>query len=285
MPGKDESVRGLLREYAAYLKEEGVQRVPKGRPVAKKPRKAKPAAEATAAPKASAMPTAERPSVAAPPVQAPVAAAPKKVLEAAPRRRLSSENAPGTTLETIAAEVLACDACGLCAERQHAVPGEGNGDRPEVMFIGEGPGADEDAQGRPFVGRSGRLLTDMIRAMGYTREEVFIGNIVKCRPPGNRTPTPSEMAWCMPFLLRQIALIRPQSIVCLGLTAARGLLGFDGRLGDIRGQWSDFQGIPVMVTYHPAFLLRDPNRKGDCWRDLQQVMAKFGRKRPPAQAK
>lgn len=270
MAGKDESVRGLLRDYAAFLKEEGVVRVPRGRAVPKKRRSAR-AAEGTPAP--------------AVPAKAAEAPASSSSEVAAPRRRLSAENAPGTTLETIAAEVRACDACGLCEGRQHAVPGEGNGDRPEVMFIGEGPGADEDEQGRPFVGRSGRLLTDMIRAMGYAREEVYIGNIVKCRPPGNRTPTPAEMAWCMPFLLRQIALIRPQSIVCLGLTAARGLLGFDGRLGDIRGQWSDFQGIPVMVTFHPAFLLRDPRRKGDCWRDLQLVMAKFGRKRPPAPAK
>ena len=184
-------------------------------------------------------------------------------------------NAPGDTLDTIAAEIRACRACPLCQRRLNPVPGEGNSDHPDIMFIGEGPGADEDAQGLAFVGRAGQLLTKMIAAMGYTREQVFIGNIVKCRPPGNRTPTPQEMAWCMPYLKRQIAVIRPKLIVCLGSTAVRGLIGEQTGITRIRGTWREFEGIPVMLTFHPAYLLRNPAEKGKVWTDLKAVLARL----------
>ncbi len=165
--------------------------------------------------------------------------------------------------------------------RQHTVPGQGPL-RPDILFVGEGPGADEDAQGIAFIGRAGQLLTRMITAMGYTRDEVFIGNIVKCRPPGNRVPTPAEMAGCIPYLKRQIAIIRPKLIVCLGATAARGLVQETLPIGKARGQWREFEGIPVMLTFHPAYLLRDPSKKAPCWDDLKAVLARLGKKPPKA---
>ncbi len=144
------------------------------------------------------------------------------------------------------------------------------------MFIGEAPGADEDRQGLAFVGAAGQFLTKMIQAMGYSRDQVFIANVCKCRPPNNRTPTPPEMAACIPFLKRQIALIKPKYIVALGNTAILGLLGKSGIMR-LHGVWQEFEGIPLMPTFHPAYLLRAPAAKRDCWKDLQLVMAKLGK--------
>jgi DNA polymerase len=180
------------------------------------------------------------------------------------------------TLEAIAAECAACAMCGLCNGRKQAVPGQGRAENPDIMFIGEAPGADEDEQGLAFVGRAGQLLTKMIAAMHYTRDEVFIANICKCRPPNNRTPTPEEMAACIPFLKRQIALIKPKYIVALGNTAILGLLGKTGIMR-LHGEWQTFEGIPLMPTFHPAYLLRAPAAKRDCWNDLKLVMAKLGK--------
>ena len=175
---------------------------------------------------------------------------------------------------TLASTIASCEACPLAPTRHNTVPGQGPL-HPDIMFVGEGPGADEDAQGLAFVGRAGQLLTKMIAAMGYTREQVFIGNIVKCRPPGNRTPTPQEMAWCMPYLKRQIAVIRPKLIVCLGSTAVKGLTGDQTGITRIRGTWREFEGIPVMLTFHPAYLLRNPAEKGKVWTDLKAVLARL----------
>ncbi len=180
------------------------------------------------------------------------------------------------SLEAIAAECAACAMCGLCNGRKQAVPGQGYAANPDIMFIGEAPGADEDEQGLAFVGRAGQLLTKMIAAMGYTRDVVFIANICKCRPPNNRTPTPEEMAACIPFLKRQIALIKPKYIVALGNTAILGLLGKTGIMR-LHGVWQTFEGIPLMPTFHPAYLLRAPAAKRDCWNDLKLVMAKLGK--------
>ncbi len=180
------------------------------------------------------------------------------------------------TLADIAAECAACSLCGLCEGRKQAVPGQGYAENPDIMFIGEAPGADEDEQGLAFVGRAGQLLTKMIAAMGYTRDQVFIANICKCRPPNNRTPTPPEMAACIPFLKRQIALIKPKYIVALGNTAILGLLEKTGIMR-LHGVWQTFEGIPLMPTFHPAYLLRAPAAKRDCWKDLQLVMAKLGK--------
>jgi DNA polymerase len=140
------------------------------------------------------------------------------------------------------------------------------------MFVGEAPGADEDAQGKPFVGRAGQLLTKMIEAMGLKREEVIIGNVNRCRPPGNRQPTLEEAAICRPFLFREIAAVRPQVIVVMGNTALRNLLEVKAGISSVRGQFRDYQGIKVMPTFHPAYLLRDPSKKRETWDDLKKVM-------------
>ena len=156
------------------------------------------------------------------------------------------------------------------------MPGEGAPLGPDVMFVGEAPGRDEDVQGRPFVGAAGKLLDKMIAAMGYAREQVFIANVLKCRPPQNRTPTPEEMSVCLPYLRRQIALVRPRTLVALGATAYRGLTGNPlASLTRARGIWTDFDGIPMMPTFHPAYLLRVPSAKRSVWEDLQKVLARL----------
>lgn len=183
-------------------------------------------------------------------------------------------------LAAIAARVAACKNCGLHATRTNTVPGQGN-PAPEIMFIGEGPGADEDEQGLAFVGRAGQLLTKIIEAMGLTREQVFIGNIVKCRPPDNRVPAPEEMAACIPFLKEQIAILKPKVIVCLGATAVKGLFGDDGvGITKVRGQWRTYEGIDVMPTLHPAYLLRNPPAKKDVWEDMKTVLRHLGKPVP-----
>ena len=187
----------------------------------------------------------------------------------------------GTTLEEMAGQIRTCSACPLHTSRKNTVPGEGTPSQPDIMFIGEGPGAAEDAQGRPFVGEAGQLLDKMIAAMGYKREEVFIANIVKCRPPGNRVPLPEEMAACTPYLKAQIALIQPKIIVALGKTAVEGLLNERVAITRLRGTWRTYEGIDLMPTFHPAYLLRSPEKKREVWTDLQAVMAKLG-KEPPA---
>jgi DNA polymerase len=144
------------------------------------------------------------------------------------------------------------------------------------MFVGEGPGADEDAQGEPFVGRAGQLLNNMIAAMGLKREDVYIANVVKCRPPNNRTPEKDECDMCSPFLLRQIDVIRPKVIVALGAVAAKNLLAINDSMANLRGRWYDFRGAKLAVTYHPAYLLRDPRQKKEAWKDLQMVMKYLG---------
>jgi len=185
------------------------------------------------------------------------------------------------SLEEIAAHISACRNCPLCQTRTNTVPGEGNAGSPDVMFIGEGPGADEDAQGRPFVGKAGQLLTKMIEAMGYKREEVFIANIVKCRPPNNRAPLPEEMEACLPYLRQQIGLIKPRVVVGMGATAIKGLLGKTVGITRLRGTWQEYEGIKLMPTFHPSYLLRDPSKKKDVWQDLQQVLKELGKEPPP----
>jgi DNA polymerase len=144
------------------------------------------------------------------------------------------------------------------------------------MFIGEAPGADEDMQGEPFVGRAGQLLNNMIRAMGIQRENVYIANIIKCRPPGNRQPERDECETCSPFLMRQIEVVKPKVIVALGAVAAKTLLAVNAPMSELRGRWYDFRGTKLAVTYHPAFLLRDPRQKKEAWKDLQMAMKELG---------
>lgn len=186
----------------------------------------------------------------------------------------------------VAAAVRACRLCALAATRTKSVPGVGNADSPPILFVGEAPGRDEDLRGEPFVGRAGQLLDKMIAAMGFSRAEVFIANVLKCRPPDNRTPTPDEMALCLPFLRRQIELVRPRVIVALGATAYRGLTGDPGaNISKFRGLWQKFGDIPLMPTFHPAYLLRAPAAKRVVWQDLQKVLALLGRTPPPVPKK
>jgi len=187
-------------------------------------------------------------------------------------------------LEKIAVRIAGCKRCSLCQKRTNTVPGQGT-TAPEIAFVGEGPGADEDAQGLAFVGRAGKLLTKMIEAMGLSREEVWIGNIVKCRPPENRAPLPEEMEECMPYLKEQLALLQPKVIVCLGATAVKGLLETKTGITKLRGTWMSFEGIDVMPTFHPAYLLRNPPTKKDCWKDLQEVLRHLGKPIPKVEKK
>ena len=179
-------------------------------------------------------------------------------------------------LEEIYAAVASCSRCPLGATRTNPVPGEGN-PNARLMFIGEGPGFDEDRLGRPFVGKAGALLDKMITAMQFTREEVYIANIVKCRPPDNRVPSPEEAECCIGYLKRQIELVRPEVIVLLGATAVKYLLNISNGISKMRGRWLSYENIPVMATFHPAFLLRQESAKRETWNDLQQVMARFGK--------
>ncbi len=184
-------------------------------------------------------------------------------------------------LAAIADAVRACTACPLHKTRSQAVPGQGH-PQPEILFVGEGPGADEDRQGLAFVGAAGQLLTKMIEAMGFTRDQVFIANIVKCRPPGNRVPEPDEAAACIHFLKDQIALLRPRVIVSLGATALKYLMAMEhAPITRMRGHWLAFEGIDLMPTFHPAYLLRNPSSKKEAWADLKAVLAKLGRTPPP----
>ena len=174
------------------------------------------------------------------------------------------------TFEQIHAEIGDCTRCPLHQERTHVVHTEGNR-AARLMFVGEAPGADEDAQARPFVGRAGQLLTKIIEAIGMKREDVLIGNVNRCRPPGNRAPMPDEAATCKPYLLREIAVAQPEVIVVLGNTATKNLLDTREGITRIRGTFQDYQGIKVMPTFHPAYLLRDPSKKRETWEDLKKV--------------
>ncbi len=195
---------------------------------------------------------------------------------------------PVAALKLIREDLGDCTRCKLHKQgRKQIVFGVGN-PRAELMFVGEGPGADEDTQGEPFVGRAGQLLNNMIKAMGLRREDVYIANVVKCRPPGNRTPERDECETCSPFLMRQIAVVKPKVIVALGAVSAKNLLAINAPMSELRGRFYDFKpagirssdaswpGARLAVTYHPAFLLRDPRQKGEAWKDLQMVMKYLG---------
>lgn len=255
-------------------------------------------AASAASPRAASPPRAAVPAEAASFAQAPIAsprsfdppasppAAPPPVAKPAPppAAKPASPAAPDerrTRLSLIAEEVRSCTACVLHEQRNHTVFSRGN-PFAELCFIGEGPGADEDRLGEPFVGAAGQLLDRMIAAMGYHRDEVYICNIVKCRPPNNRKPEPAEMKSCMPFLVQQLGLVQPKVIVALGATAVQGLIGTSEGITRMRGKWKLYKGsVPIMPTFHPAYLLRSPAAKRDVWNDLQEVMKHLG-KTPPA---
>ena len=226
-------------------------------------------------------------SVAGTPLPVPVPVVPVREMKPVPPKEIpvmppSKKKPAGAVdsgLASIASEIARCTKCPLHRTRTNTVPGQGS-PHPEVMFIGEAPGADEDEQGLAFVGRAGQLLTKMVEAMGFTRDEVFIANILKCRPPANRQPTPEEMAVCIPFLKQQIALVQPKVIVALGAVSVLGLLDMTG-ITKLRGTWQKFEGIDVMPTFHPAYLLRNPPSKKEAWADLLSVLKRLGRTAPP----
>lgn len=250
-------------------------------PAVARPAAARPAPPRPTAVAAQSAAPVHRPGTVVPPV-------PAKTPEAAPMIEgpFTSQILPlneklRVLNELNAARIVGCTRCRLHEQRTNTVFGEGD-PCAKLMFIGEGPGADEDAQGRPFVGRAGQKLNDMIAAMGLKREQVYIGNVVKCRPPGNRVPADDEMETCMPNLLQQIEIIRPQVIVLLGLTATKAVLRLKLTMSRMRGQWHEFRGIKVMPTWHPSYILRvyTPEVRGQVWNDLQLVMAELGLKPP-----
>jgi uracil-DNA glycosylase family 4 len=269
-----EELIGLLgesREQARFLGELGVENIALGSSTAEN--------------------TAAQPAItgtAAAPARMPLQVNSQPPLEV-PRRQTSPANPPSPdslftvaattapslaksneTLEQIWTDIGECTRCGLCEGRTQVVNTHGNRNA-RLMFVGEAPGADEDAQGKPFVGRAGQLLTKMIEAMGMKRENVIIGNVNRCRPPGNRQPTLEEAAICRPFLFREIAAIQPEVIVVMGNTALRNLLEEREGISRVRGKFRDFRGIKVMPTFHPAYLLRDPSKKRETWEDLKMV--------------
>ncbi len=210
--------------------------------------------------------------------EAPALAASSLLSNSKPARQSRSKDLlaasySGESLQAIQEDLGDCRRCKLWKGRTNIVFGSGN-PKAELVFVGEGPGADEDRQGLPFVGRAGQLLTDMIeKGMGIPRSEVYICNIVKCRPPENRKPEKDEIAACRPFVERQLNAIQPRVVCALGATAAETLLGVRQSMASLRGQWHEFQGFPVLVSYHPAYLLRDPSKKRESWADLKMILA------------
>ena len=238
-------------------------------------------------------PTASTAPVAAavkpPPPGAPAIGQPQRGPSAATTMPSLTPEERRKALDEIAARVDACTSCVLRQQRTRSVPGQGNFNTPDIMFIGEAPGADEDLQGLAFVGAAGQFLTKMINAMGYSRDDVFIANICKCRPPNNRTPQSDEMQTCLPFLREQIRIIRPKVIVLLGGTAIKGLLDTQVGVTRMQGQWTRYDGIPVMPTFHPAYILRFESfgdtaglkkAKTEVWHALKLVLAHLGKPVP-----
>jgi DNA polymerase len=217
------------------------------------------------------------------PVRKPdaVPPAPRETLfgEITPQDELSLPR-PGETLESIRADIGDCMRCPLCCEARHTIVHSEGNPKARLMFVGEAPGADEDASGRPFVGRAGQLLNKIIEAIGLKREDVFIGNVNRCRPLNNRTPTAAEAATCKPFLLREIAIVRPEVIVVLGNTAMRNLLDTKEGITKARGKFQDYKGLKVMPTFHPAYLLRDPSKKRETWEDMKIIRDYLAKSKP-----
>jgi len=191
-----------------------------------------------------------------------------------PNGAVTSETRSDESIDALAKSADGCTLCRLSEKRQTVVFGEGHPQAP-VLFVGEGPGAEEDRTGRPFVGQAGQLLDQMIFAMGFERREVYIANVVKCRPPGNRDPREDEMAACAPYLERQIELIAPRVLVTLGKPASHRLTGSSKPMGAMRGRWSSYRGIPLMPVFHPAYLLRNPAAKPQVWKDLKLILRRL----------
>jgi uracil-DNA glycosylase len=285
MPGQiPESLQKRLTERLAFYEDLGLDlfyrdrramQVFASQPSAESPQDlshlAQPARQEQPLPKPFAKPAFQKPVSAVPPKLAPL----PLPAPAGPSLFDAADKIKDDTLLRIREDLGECTRCKLHKHRHSIVFGDGN-PKAELVFVGEGPGADEDAQGLPFVGRAGKLLTQMIEAMGLQRKDVYICNVVKCRPPENRTPEDDEISTCSPFLLRQLEVISPKVIVCLGAVAAKTLLQTNRGISHFRGQWLDYRNSKLMATYHPAYLLRNPNAKPEVWKDLQKVMAVLG---------
>ena len=252
------------REQLAYFKELGVERMEQESlpqstqtPIRSEPVASRPIVS-SAIPAPATWAKKPAPAQPADTLFADLSSSPEKI-------QVSSES-----FEEIWADIGNCTRCPLHQGRTNIVHTDGDR-RARLMFVGEAPGADEDAQARPFVGRAGQLLTKIIEAIGFKRDEVLIGNVNRCRPPGNRPPTPEEASMCKPFLLREIAAVQPEVIVVLGNTAMRNLLDIKQGITKVRGEFQDYQGVKVMPTFHPAYLLRDPSKKKETWEDLKKV--------------
>jgi len=259
------------REFTQYFAELGAETValPAARVTSELPRSSTPSSVAHAAPSRSPLKSEVAQPVVRPSSSSP--SAPASLFgDLAPVK--PSFEPSKESMEDIWRDIGECTRCGLCEGRTQVVNTHGN-HKARLMFVGEAPGADEDAQGKPFVGRAGQLLTKIIEAIGMKREEVIIGNVNRCRPPGNRQPTLEEAAICRPFLFREIAAVQPDVIVVMGNTALRNLLEVREGITRVRGQFQDFRGIKVMPTFHPAYLLRDPSKKRETWEDLKKVRA------------
>lgn len=280
-PRKDQDIADLARDlhaHATWISEAGATDLPVLTRNAGEPSGAlKPTPQA----RASAAPERAPPATAAPPTRptqtalGPPPVHPLATSSAAP----APTSANAVTLAQVRTDLGECTRCRLHAQRTHIVFGVGN-PKAELVFVGEGPGADEDAKGEPFVGRAGQLLDKMIEAMGLHRTDVYICNVVKCRPPENRAPEPDEMAQCLPFLRAQLGAIGPKVIVVLGKTAAQALLDDKTPITRLRGRWREYAGIPLMPTFHPAYLLRSPGEKAKVWEDLKAVVRHLGRELP-----
>jgi DNA polymerase len=277
--GQGEGEREELRRIAARLRtnlalraRSGLGGVPAGRTRRRAPIAVTPAPSLAAAPPVAPPPAAQAP--ARTPAHAAASAHALTPFDDAGDDDLDlPAGVPGAAgLKLVREELGDCTRCRLAKGRQNLVFGVGNPDA-HLVFVGEAPGADEDAQGEPFVGKAGQLLTKMIEAMGYRREEVYICNVIKCRPPGNRNPEPDEVAACEPFLKKQLGAIRPRMIVTLGKFAVQCLLRDDTPITRLRGRFRSYEGIQLMPTFHPAYLLRDPSKKKEAWEDLKAVNA------------
>ncbi len=262
-------VAAELSCHLAWLEAAGVREVPLPLPIAQRPA-------------ASPRPERSDPPPARPPAASGGPAAPAPARPLAPAPSIESAAAGGEkgcgsdALLAVRRDLGDCTRCKLAAGRTRLVFGVGD-PAADLVFVGEGPGADEDREGEPFVGKAGQLLTRMIEAMGFRREQVYIANVVKCRPPGNRNPEPDELAACEPFLRAQLEAIRPRVIVALGKFAAQTLLRDTTPISRLRGRWAEYQGVRLMPTFHPAYLLRSPEEKKRAWEDLQLVMKELGR--------
>ncbi len=264
-PGK---VTRIARQRLESLARAGVMDLPK----AKKGQRQLPGTLSPIDSAASASPTIEATSPALP----KAVAAPQSLFKEATAAQIILPEQRPAALDAIRKEVAPCQRCAaLCTSRTQTVFGVGS-PTARICFVGEAPGADEDRLGEPFVGRAGQLLTKMIQACGLKREEVYILNVLKCRPPDNRTPLPDEVANCRGFMDRQLDIIRPEVICCLGAVAAQAVLTTDRGIGKLRGKFHDYHGIAVICTYHPAYLLRNPAAKVDAWEDLKTMMRKLG---------